>query len=205
VGKKTAETKPLSPAEQLRLGELSSEFINLLPNYRGCRLELGRIAGELKPLYVKVGRHGGWSRFITSQGLAVRTVDKWIEDYGVDIGIREPAGKKGVKRKTPQAKRNVADSATFPEPHVDLSGKPFSDGKEIVEAVFVLGTAAERTQFMEALKEIGPEKAPEFMMEGLLREFHARREGESQTVLTPIPTPDGKPSRLLSLRDEEPL
>ncbi len=85
-----------------------------------------------------------------------------------------------------------------------MSGKPFPDGKEIVEAVFVLATAAERTQFMEAVKEIGPEKAAEFMMEGLLREFHARRDGQSQTVHVPVtaPTPT---ERVVSLPDEEPL
>jgi hypothetical protein len=195
----------LSSAEQLRLGELTSEFIDLLPEYRGCRLELGRIARELKPLYVKAGRDGGWSKFVTSQGKKVRTVDEWITDYEREVGIRQPAEKKKVRRNPKRAKGNVADSATLPEPGVTLSGKPFLDGKEIVEAVFVLATLVERMQFMEAVKEIGPEKAPEFMMEGLLREFHARREGESRTVLTPIRTPDGKPSRLFALPDEEPL
>lgn len=205
MGKKKSEKIPLSPDEQLRLGELTSEFINLLPSYRGCRLELGRIARELKPLYVKVGRSGGWSKFVTSQGQNVRTVDGWIIDYEVSAGLRQATENKGHRGHTARSKRNVAESATFPETQVALSGKPFPDGKEIVEAVFVLATAAERMQFMEAVREIGPEKAAEFMVEGLFREFHARGKGQSQTVLTRIPTPDGKPSRLFALSDEEPL
>jgi hypothetical protein len=202
VGKKKSEKTPLSPAEQIRLGELTSEFINLLPNYDGCRLELGRIARELKPLYCRPGRHGGWSSFVKSQGKVVRTVDEWITDYEVSIGLRQPTEKKGRKGNATRTKRNVAESATFQETQVALSGKPFPDGKEIVEAVFVLATAAERTQFMEAVKEIGPEKAAEFMMEGLLREFHARREGRSQTVNVPV-TPPTAPERAMSLPDEE--
>jgi hypothetical protein len=156
MAKKKSQKTPLSPTEQRRLGELTSEFIDLLPNYRGSRLELGRIARELKPLYCRPGRDGGWSQFVTSQGQVLRTVDKWIEDYEIHIGVRKPAEKKRVKRKKVQTKVNVAESATFPEPHVALSGKPFSDGKEIVEAVFVLASVAERAQFMEAVKEIGP-------------------------------------------------
>ena len=204
MGQKKSEKTQLSPAEQIRLGELTSEFINLLPNYDGCRLELGRIALELKPLYCRPGRHGGWSKFVKSQGKNVRTVDEWITDYEVSTGLRQPTEKKGRKGKATRSKRNVAESATFPETQVALSGKPFPDGKEIVEAVFVL-TPAEKAQFIEAFKEIGPEQAPGLMVEGLLREFNARREGQSRTVLRPILTPDGKPSRLFSLPDEEPL
>jgi hypothetical protein len=204
VGKRKSEKTPLSPDEQLRLGELISEFTNLLPNYEGSRLELGRVARELKPLFCRPGRHGGWSRFVTSLGKNLRTVDEWISDYEVSIGVRQPTENKRYNGKASRQKRNVAESATFPQAHVALSGKPFPDGKEIVEAVFVL-TPAEKAQFIEALKEIGPEQAPGLMVEGLLREFNARREGQSRTVLTPILTPDGKPSRLLSLADEEPL
>jgi hypothetical protein len=95
----------LSAAEERLLNELTGEFINQIPYVRGSILEAGRIARELKPLYVKAGRNGGWSGFVTSQGLVVRTVDRWILDYERSVGIRPPAEK--------NAKRNVVKTATF--------------------------------------------------------------------------------------------
>jgi hypothetical protein len=156
----------LSPSEQHRLSELTSEFINLLPGYRGSRLELGRIARELKPLYVRSGRNGGWSKFVTSQGQQVRTVDQWILDYERDRGLRQPAEKKKVKRFKKVSRGNVAESATFREPEVNLSGKPFRDGKEIVEAIFVL-TAEEKRKFIDAVNRLGPEEATRRMYEAV--------------------------------------
>jgi hypothetical protein len=99
----------LSPDEERRLAELTEEFINQLPYVRGSILEAGRIARELKPLYVKSGRKGGWKRFVTSQGRVVRTVDGWILDYERSAGLRPPAEKKA--KKSPVL--NVAKSATF--------------------------------------------------------------------------------------------
>jgi len=95
----------LSTAEERRLNELTSEFINQLPQVRGSILEAGRIAHELKPLYAKAGRYGGWSAFVKSQGLVVRTVDGWILSYERSVGLRPPREKK--------ARLNVADPATF--------------------------------------------------------------------------------------------
>jgi hypothetical protein len=162
----TSKKSGLSPDEQHRCHELTKEFINLLPNYRGARLELGRIARELKPLYVKAGRKGGWSAFVTSQGQKVRTVDQWILDYERDKGLRQPAENKKVKRSKKAGKGNVADSATLKEPYVALSGKPFKDEKEIVEAIFVL-TAEEKRKFIDAVNRLGPKEATRRMYEAV--------------------------------------
>jgi hypothetical protein len=161
-----ASTPKLTPIEEQRRNELTEEFINLLPNYRGCRLELGRIARELKPLYVRAGRKGGWSRFVTSQGHKVRTVDEWITDYERDKGLRKAPVKKRVKQPKKGSRGNVAESATLADLHVDLSGKPFKDKKEIVEAIFVL-TAEEKRKFIDAVNRLGPEESTRRMYEAI--------------------------------------
>ena len=162
-----SETTPaLSPAEERRCNELIRNFENQLPLHRGSRLELGHIARELKPLYVKAGRKGGWSAFVTSHGQKVRTVDEWILDYERDSGFRKPAENKRVKSPKKRSRGNVADSATLTDSHVALSGKPFKDKKEIVEAIFVL-TAEEKRKFIDAVNRLGPEEATLRMYEAV--------------------------------------
>ena len=122
-------TPTMSPAEQRRLNELTSEFINQLPYVRGSILEAGRIARELKPLYVKAGRNGGWSGFVTSQGLVVRTVDGWILSYERSAGLRPPREKK--------AKLNVAKSATFNDDSEGYFAEATPDEQQFVASVSV--------------------------------------------------------------------
>jgi len=52
------------------------------------RHELGRIARELKRHYLFNGAGNGWTAYIGKQGLEVRTVDRWIEDFEIKEGIR---------------------------------------------------------------------------------------------------------------------
>jgi hypothetical protein len=60
--RKKPELPPLSAQEQERLQELVPEFINQCHRVRGSRLEAGKLAYELKPLYCRAGRKGGWRR-----------------------------------------------------------------------------------------------------------------------------------------------
>lgn len=167
-------TPALPPAEERRCNELIRNFENQLPLHRGSRLELGHIARELKPLYVKAGRKGGWSAFVTSHGQKVRTVDEWILDYERDRGFCKPAETKRVKPPKKRSRGNVADSATFLEPEVNLSGKPFKDGKEIVEAIFVL-TKEEKRNFIDAVRRLGPMESTWRMYEALVAEKKTAR------------------------------
>jgi len=66
-----------------------------------------------------------------------------------------------------------------PAPYLALTGKPFDDGKEIVEAVFLL-TANERHQFLESVRLIGPDRATRIMFEAVLR--HVEFMGRNKAV-----------------------
>jgi hypothetical protein len=89
--KKKTELPPLSAREHEQLQELIPEFINQCRHVRSSRLEAGKLASQLKPLYCRAGRKGGWRRFVEKEcGQKLRTVDEWILDYERSIGIRQP-------------------------------------------------------------------------------------------------------------------
>jgi hypothetical protein len=126
-------SKRLSPDEERRLNELTREFINNLPFVRGSVLEQGRIARELKPLYVESGRNGGWSPFVKSQGLVVRTVDEWILKYERHMGLRPPAEKRAKK----SARVNVAKPATFGDDPEGYFDETSPEEQQLVESLSV--------------------------------------------------------------------
>lgn len=90
-------------------------------------MEAGRIARELKPLYVKAGRSGGWSGFVTSQGLVVRTVDGWILSYERSVGLRPPAEKK--------PRLNVAKPATFSDDPDGYFAQPTPEDQQFMDSL----------------------------------------------------------------------
>jgi hypothetical protein len=91
VAVKKSNPPPLDPQEQELLQELIPEFIDQCHHVRCSRLEAGKLASQLKPLYCRAGRKGGWRRFVEQEcGQKVRTVDEWILDYNRSIGIRQP-------------------------------------------------------------------------------------------------------------------
>jgi hypothetical protein len=111
---------------------------------------------------VKIGRKGEWSGFLKHRGIPVSTADDWIRDYKRYARIPQSTEKKGHGRNRKGRKGNVTDSVTLPEPSVDLSGKPYKDGKEIVEAIFVL-TKDQKRKFIDAVQKLGPAAATQIM------------------------------------------
>jgi hypothetical protein len=75
-----------------RQNQLVRNFDDQLAVRKQNRLELGRVARELKPLYVTHGQRQkgrGWEAFLEERGLSRSTVDEWILDYERSIGARE--------------------------------------------------------------------------------------------------------------------
>lgn len=79
------------------------------------RLDLGRIARELKPLYLTTGQREsgkGWEAFLEARGLEDRTVDRWILDYECSAGIRPPQSVRDNLSRTNA--KNKGDSSDEP-------------------------------------------------------------------------------------------
>jgi hypothetical protein len=75
-----------------RQNQLVRNFDDQLEVRKHNRLELGRIARELKSLCVTRGQREkgrGWEAFLEQRGLSRSTVDEWILDYERSIGARE--------------------------------------------------------------------------------------------------------------------
>lgn len=165
AAKKKPALPPLSPFERERCDELISEFQNEVHRHQMSRLELGKVARELKPLYVRLGRKGGWTRFVTKEcHQKVRTVDEWISDYEISVGLRKPPEKKANTG-------NVAGSATFQNatPQVVASDNPDTNGREAVSATFVL-TAGEKLLFMAAVNRLSAAEATRRIYEAVVNE-----------------------------------
>jgi len=70
------------------------QFDSLLEVHKTNRLELGRLARELKQAYLSKGKRiagVGWSAFCEKRGLKCDTVDKWILAYERSVGLKPPA------------------------------------------------------------------------------------------------------------------
>lgn len=115
---------------------------------------------KLRPLYSKPGCKGKWKQFLTSKGLSISTANGLIKRY--NDGWEEPLRK-------PKPRLNKPNSGPFTGPHLALTDKPFHDGKEILEAAFLL-TPDEKEQFMEALRIIGPERALGVMVKAVIEQ-----------------------------------
>ena len=153
----------LTDEQEQQRQNLIYEFDCHYAQYGKSQFELGRILFELKPLYVKIGRKGEWSGFLKHRGIPISTADDWIRKYKKRAGIPQSTGKKGHRSRRKGRKGNVTGSGTLPtEPYVDLSGKPFKDKKEIVEAIFVL-TEEQKRKFIDAVQELGPAAATQIM------------------------------------------
>ena len=159
---KKTELPALSALERDRLEELIKEFQCQVELHRQSRLELGKIASDLKPLYARLGRKGNWTKFLKELHLKVRTVDDWILDYERSCGRRKPAENKPPKG-------NVADSATFQKatPYVVASDNPDANGREAISATFVL-TTDEKQLFIAAVRRLGHDEATQRIYRALV-------------------------------------
>jgi len=166
VVKKKTEPPSLSTREQRQLEELIKEFKSQVGLVHMARLEAGKIARELKPLYARSGRKGGWRRFIEDEcRLKVRTVDDWILDYEREVGFRKLA-------ETKPPRGNVAESARFhsePTAQVVVNAEPDKNGRVAVGAIFVL-EKDQHEPFLAALRKLKPEEATRLMYEALVRD-----------------------------------
>jgi hypothetical protein len=76
---------------------LVEEFDALLTFRKQNRLDLGKMARQLKKIHLERGERQkgkGWEAFLTDRGLNDRTVDRWIEAYEIASGLR---GEKTVR------------------------------------------------------------------------------------------------------------
>jgi hypothetical protein len=163
---KKRDLPALSDLEREHLNELIKEFKEQAVAVRMTQQEAGKIARELKPLYARSGRKGGWRRFIEDEcGLKVRTVDEWILDYEREAGFRKLA-------ETKPPRGNVAESARFHSEstaQVVVNEEPDKNGRVAVGAIFVL-EKNQREPFLAALRKLKPEEATRLMYEALVRD-----------------------------------
>jgi hypothetical protein len=122
--------------------QLIRDFDERLELHKQNRLELGRIARELKALHLTHGereRGKGWEAFLADRDLQVRTVDRWIEAYEVANGLRREktvpdkmsrtnSENKGVSRpetiEPEPIEEDVIDSIPQPKPDVCPTSEP---------------------------------------------------------------------------------
>jgi hypothetical protein len=178
-----------------------------LPVFKRNRDQTGRILYEIKVFLAKhgwdKGRRGRWKPLLAEKQLSVSTANDLVRDYEEMANL--PASERffappTTKNSQKHRKKNSAVSALLSGGLLDLTGKPFPDGKEIVEAVFVL-TADEKHQFMKSVRILTPVESLHLMFETVVR--HAGlREGKTETVTLPIATPTPH-KRLTFLADEE--
>ena len=136
---------------------------------------------KLRPFYSKPGCKGQWKKFLDSKGLKKPTVNANIK--------RLEEGWPEVVQK-PKSTPNRLNSSRFESADLALTGKPYPDGKEILEAAFLL-TTKEKDDFIEALSDpcLPSEKALDIMRQAVLdyverkREERAPREDDPQMVL----------------------
>lgn len=112
-----------------RQNQLVRNFDDQLEVRKHNRLELGRIARELKSLYVTRGQREkgrGWEAFLEQRGLSRSTVDEWILDYECSIGARE---RKSVLPESGRTNgENRGDSGTPNRPMHDSKPSLDDDG-----------------------------------------------------------------------------
>jgi hypothetical protein len=147
----------------------------------------------LNPLYSKPGCKGRWKKFVTSKGHKISTVNGLIKR--LKDGWQKSARK-------PKPRLNQPNSGRFTEPHLAFTDKPFPDGKEILEAAFLL-TPDEKDQFMEALRIIGPEEALGIMFQAVVD--HVERMRAGVTTRLPLENPFDRSDRMMILADDENL
>jgi hypothetical protein len=143
------------------------------------------ILAKLRPFYSKPGCKSQWKTFLGSKGLKKPTVNANIK--------RLQEGWPEVVKK-PKPGPNRLNSSRFESSDLALTGKPYPDGKEILEAAFLL-TVDEKEDFLEALRSpvLTPEKALEVMRLALVDYVERKRQEcgpqeERQLVLA-----DGEP------------
>jgi hypothetical protein len=123
---------------------------------------------RLRPLYSKPGCKGQWRKFVTAKGGSVSTANGLIKrlNEGWEESVRKP-----------KPRPNQPTSGRLTEAHLAPAGKPYLDGKEILEAAFLL-TKNEKEEFMEALRFplLTSEKALEIMRQAVITYVEQKRQ-----------------------------
>ena len=146
----------------------------------------------LNPLYSKPGCNGKWKKFVTSNGHKISTVNGLIKRLkdGWEESIRKP-----------KPHPNQPNSGRFTEPRLAFANKPFPDGKEILEAAFLL-TLDQKEQFMDSVRIIGAEVALDIMVEAVIRERELRSD---QTIKMKKELETPATEKFLALHEDEDL
>jgi len=194
AAKKFANSKlHLTAKEEALRQKLLQQLDKALADFLPSRKQTARILTQLRPLYSKPGCKGRWTKFLTSKRIAVSTANDLIRRY--------KNGWKDLSKK-PRKVNPPKSGGLQRSPQVELTGKPFPDGKEIVEALFAL-TADQKQQFIESVSFIGAEEATQIMFEAVVREAELRREGKKETTRTPLPAPHPTEKKRAAFLDDE--
>lgn len=161
--------------EQQQWDNLVAELDYELLLFGPIRHEMGRIFYQMKVHLKKhgldKGRAGRWKSMLAERGIAVSTANDWVRQYEEKAGI--PASERFfTPPKSPKdRKKKSADSALLPESDTSIqpSEEPDKEGREAVEAVFVL-TYAEKLAFINAVKKIGSTRATQLMYRAVVSE-----------------------------------
>ena len=148
------------PTEQSAVGglefgkkiRLEQDFEEQLELRARNRHDLGRIARELKRHYLFNGGGNGWTAYITKQGLEVRTVDRWIENFEIKEGLR-PAKVFG------QDVRTFSDTKDLPLEFRAAEPADSLDGSEAETEPVDAAVDSAKTSNVQALKLISPPQA----------------------------------------------
>jgi hypothetical protein len=116
--------------------KLVRDFDKQLDIRMGNRLELGRIARELKTLHVTHGqreRGKGWEAFLAERDLDDRTVDRWIEAYEIANNLRRKEPVRDKVSRTNDDNKGVSLSEPSGEDGADSNGQSEPDHSPISE------------------------------------------------------------------------
>lgn len=171
--------------------DLVAEFDFEYLSYGRIIHEQGRILYNMKLHLQRHGldnpRTGRWHSFITERkGLSESTAKGWIVAYQIRACIppdkcffpSETKRQAKIKISQQNRKNNPADSAVLPEDVASEARVEFADDKDetnrdrngrmVVECRFVL-TYQEKLMLLEAVRKLGPLRATQAMLEGVVR------------------------------------
>jgi hypothetical protein len=182
----------LTKTEDLERKKLVRKLDKVLATGLRTKKEEAECWAALRPLYSKPGCQGKWKKFVTSKGGSVSTANGLIKR--LNDGWEESARK-------PKPRPNQPNSGRLMEPHLAFTDKPYLDGKEILEAAFLL-TLDQKEQFMDSVRIIGAEVALDIMVEAVIRERELRSD---QTIKIKEELESPTTEKLLAPHEDEGL
>jgi len=189
-----------------------AKFVTANPNFHGCAQESkAQLALEFalwKAITVGKGREGKWRPFVESQGLALRTVDRWVAKKLATGQLPHWADERLRRNKKAPPEPGCQPPETTPERGVRFR-KARPDGAEILEWP-VPFTAGEKAEFVNNVRFLSVEKAKRLFLAALHNAAQVKRghQPEHQAEQTPaefVPTNANAPDHLHAANNSLPL